>query len=89
MHPRLLTTPLLTVHTFGLLLASAYFAAFWWLIREGRRGGLDVSALYSLGSWAIGGAIVGAKALMIVRDFPSVRGGAVRTLLDVGADERR
>jgi prolipoprotein diacylglyceryltransferase len=40
MHPRLLTTPLFTVHTFGLLLASAYVAAFWWLIREGRREGL-------------------------------------------------
>ena len=70
MHPRLLTTPLFTVHTFGLLLASAYVAAFWWLIREGRREGLDVDALSSLGFWAIGGAVIGAKALMILRDFP-------------------
>src|SRR5260370_24224313 len=68
MHPRLLTTPFLTVYTFGLLLASAYLAAFWWLIREGRREGLDVDALSSLGFWAIGGAIIGAKALMILRD---------------------
>src|ERR1700704_5717898 len=66
MHPRLLTTPLFTVHTFGLLLASAYAAAYWWLIREGRREGLDVDALSSLGFWAIGGA----KVLMILRDFP-------------------
>jgi phosphatidylglycerol:prolipoprotein diacylglycerol transferase len=70
MHPRLLTTPFFTVHTFGLLLASAYLTAFWWLIREGGREGLDVDALSSLGAWAIGGAIIGAKALMIVRDFP-------------------
>jgi phosphatidylglycerol:prolipoprotein diacylglycerol transferase len=70
MYPRLLTTPLFTVHTFGLLLASAYVAAFWWLIRGGRREGLDVDALSSLGFWAIGGAIIGAKALMILRDFP-------------------
>jgi phosphatidylglycerol:prolipoprotein diacylglycerol transferase len=70
MHPRLLTTPLFTVHTFGVLLASAYSAAFWWLIRQGRREGLDVDALSSLGFWAIGGAIIGAKALMIARDFP-------------------
>jgi len=69
MHPRLLTTPFLTVYTFGLLLASAYVAAFWWLIREGRREGLDVDAVSSLGFWAIGGAIIGAKALMILRDF--------------------
>ena len=71
MHPRLLTTPFFTVHTFGLLLATSYIAAFWWLIREGRREGLDVDALSSLGFWAIGGAIVGAKALMILRDFPA------------------
>jgi phosphatidylglycerol:prolipoprotein diacylglycerol transferase len=70
MHPRLLTTPFFTVHTFGLLLAFAYAAAFWWLIREGRREGLDVDALASLGFWAIGGAIIGAKALMILRDLP-------------------
>ena len=70
MHPRLLTTPFFTVHTFGLLLAAAYVAAFWWLIREGRREGLDVDALSSLGFWAIGGAIIGAKALMILRNVP-------------------
>jgi phosphatidylglycerol:prolipoprotein diacylglycerol transferase len=70
MHPRLLTTPLFTVHTFGLLLALAYLAAFWWMTREGRRQGLDVEALSSLGFWAIAGAIIGAKALMIARDFP-------------------
>jgi phosphatidylglycerol---prolipoprotein diacylglyceryl transferase len=70
MHPRLLTTPFFTVHTFGLLLASSYVAAFWWLIREGRREGLDVDALSSLGFWVIGGAIIGAKALMILRELP-------------------
>ena len=61
MFPRLLITPLVTVHTFGLLLATAYVAAFWWLIREGRREGLEVDALSSLGFWAVGGAILGAK----------------------------
>jgi phosphatidylglycerol:prolipoprotein diacylglycerol transferase len=68
MHPRLLTTPLFTLYTFGLLLASAYMAAFWWLMREGRRNGFEEEALASLGIWAIVGALVGAKALMIVRD---------------------
>jgi phosphatidylglycerol:prolipoprotein diacylglycerol transferase len=70
MHPRLLVTPWFTVHTFGLLLALAYLAAFWWLMREGRRSRMDVDALASLGFWAIVGAIVGAKALMVVRDLP-------------------
>ena len=70
MHPRLLTTPWFTLYTFGLLLAVAYLAALWWLIREGRREDLDVDALTSLGFWAIAGAIVGARALMIVRALP-------------------
>jgi phosphatidylglycerol:prolipoprotein diacylglycerol transferase len=70
MHPRLLTTPFFTLHTFGLLLAAAYIAAFWWLTREGRREGLDADALSSLGFWAIVGAVVGAKALMILRALP-------------------
>jgi phosphatidylglycerol:prolipoprotein diacylglycerol transferase len=70
MHPRLLTTPFFTLYTFGLLLASAYVAGFWWLTREGRREGLDVDALTSLGLWALAGAIIGAKALMIARALP-------------------
>ena len=70
MHPRLLTTPFFTLHTFGLLLALAYMAAFWWLISRGRREGLDEDALASLGIWAIVGAVLGAKALMVVRALP-------------------
>jgi len=69
MHPRLITTPVFTLHTFGLLLAMAYAVAFWWLIRDGRRHGLDVDALSSLGFWAIVGALIGAKALMIIRSW--------------------
>jgi len=69
MYPRLLSTPFFTLHTFGLLLAAAYLAAYAWLTREGRRQGLDADALASLGFTAIAGAIIGAKALMILRDF--------------------
>ena len=68
MHPRLLATPFFTIYTFGLLLASAYLAAFWWLTREGRREGLNADALQALGFWAIVGGIAGAKALLIVRE---------------------
>jgi phosphatidylglycerol:prolipoprotein diacylglycerol transferase len=70
MYPRLLTTPFFTLHTFGALLAAAYAAAFWWLMRGGRREQLDADALASLGFWAIVGAIIGAKALMVLRDLP-------------------
>jgi phosphatidylglycerol---prolipoprotein diacylglyceryl transferase len=69
MYPRLLTTPFFTVHTFGVLLALAYLMALWWLRREAARARLDVENVTSLGFWAIVGAIAGAKALMIARDF--------------------
>lgn len=69
MFPRLLTTPFFTIHTFGVLLALAYVAAYWWLMRSGRRAGLDVGALESLGIWAIVGAIAGAKLLLIAREW--------------------
>jgi phosphatidylglycerol---prolipoprotein diacylglyceryl transferase len=70
MHPRLLTTSVYTLRTFGVLLAAAYITAYWWLVRQGRRERLDPELLASLGMWAIAGAIIGAKLLMIVRSLP-------------------
>src|SRR5262249_11120214 len=70
MHPRLLTTPVYTIRTFGVLLATAYLVAYWWMLREGKRERLDVNALGSLGMWAIVGAILGARVLLIIRSFP-------------------
>jgi phosphatidylglycerol---prolipoprotein diacylglyceryl transferase len=70
MYPRLLITPYFTVHTFGVLLATAYIVAFTWLTRAGRRQGLPSEALESLGFWAIAGALIGAKALMVGRELP-------------------
>ncbi len=69
MHPVLLQTPWLTLYTFGVLLAAAYLAALGWMVRDGRRAGLDPDALMSLGVWAIVGALAGAKALLIVRSY--------------------
>jgi phosphatidylglycerol:prolipoprotein diacylglycerol transferase len=66
-YPRLISTPFLTVHTFGVLLATAYLAAFAWMLRGARRARLDHEALMSLGTWAIVGALVGAKALLMLR----------------------
>jgi phosphatidylglycerol:prolipoprotein diacylglycerol transferase len=66
-HPRLLTTPFFTIHTFGVLLALAYISALGWLMRGARRAGLDLDAVMSLGLSAIVGALVGAKALLILR----------------------
>ena len=88
MYPRLLSTPFFTVHTFGLLLASAYLAAFAWLTRAGRREGLDADALASLGFTAIAGAIIGAKALMIMRRLFGLCRRAVGSVFALDAHER-
>ena len=75
MYPRLVTTPYFTIHTFGVLLAAAYLAALWWLVRGARRAKLDPETVMSLGIWAIVGAIVGAKALLFVRSAGDYTGG--------------
>jgi phosphatidylglycerol:prolipoprotein diacylglycerol transferase len=74
MHPRLLTTPFFTIRTFGVLLAAAYLAALWWLVRGARRAKVDPEIVMSLGTWAIVGAIVGAKALLVVRSVGDYTG---------------
>jgi phosphatidylglycerol---prolipoprotein diacylglyceryl transferase len=68
-HPRILTTPWFTIHTFGVLLALAYLTALGWLVRGARRVGLNADAVTSLGVWAIVGALVGAKALLVLRSI--------------------
>src|SRR5262249_22300456 len=67
MHPVLLTTPYFTLYTFGVLLAAAYLSALAWVGRSAPRAGLDPEALTSLGVWAIVGALLGAKALLVLR----------------------
>jgi phosphatidylglycerol:prolipoprotein diacylglycerol transferase len=70
MYPRLLETPYLTLHTFGILLAAAYGAALFWVVRAAKREGLDADKVTSLCFWAIGGALLGAKALLVLRTLP-------------------
>jgi phosphatidylglycerol---prolipoprotein diacylglyceryl transferase len=70
MHPRLFTTQWFTLYTFGPILAAAYLAALWWLLRGIRREKLNAEVAASLGLWSIVGAILGAKLLMVLRSLP-------------------
>ncbi len=70
MCPRLLTTPYFVLHTFGVILALAFLAALWWMLRGARRAGLDGDRAAGLGLWAIIGAILGAKIMMVARSLP-------------------
>jgi phosphatidylglycerol:prolipoprotein diacylglycerol transferase len=70
MHPHLITTPFFVLPTFGLFLASAYLAALWYLLRGAKREGVNADRVTGLGLWIIVGAILGAKAMMVIRFFP-------------------
>jgi phosphatidylglycerol:prolipoprotein diacylglycerol transferase len=80
MHPILFRTPFFTIYTFGVLLAAAYLSALWWVVRGARRQGLDADEFMSLGTWAIVGALLGAKALLMIR------AGADSSLLSSAGD---
>jgi phosphatidylglycerol:prolipoprotein diacylglycerol transferase len=67
MHPILVRTQFFTIYTFGVLLAAAYLSALAWTVRSARRDGFDPDVFMSLGLNAIVGALIGAKALYIVR----------------------
>ena len=69
MHPRLFTTDFFVLHTFGVFLAAAYLAALWWVLRGAKPAGLKGDSIAGLSLWIIIGAIVGAKALMVVRFY--------------------
>ena len=71
-----MTTPFLTIHTFGVLLAASYLAALWWLVSGARRAKLDPGTVMSVGTWAIVGALIGAKALLFARSPGEFTGGA-------------
>lgn len=53
-----------------MLLVAAFLAALWWIVSGAKREGLDSDRIVSLGLWAIGGGIIGAKVLMVVRALP-------------------
>jgi phosphatidylglycerol---prolipoprotein diacylglyceryl transferase len=70
MHPRLFTTPYFTLYTFGLFLAAAYVAALWWMTSAMRREEMNPDRAATLGLWVVISAILGAKALLVVRSLP-------------------
>jgi phosphatidylglycerol:prolipoprotein diacylglycerol transferase len=70
MFPRIFSTQYFVLHTFGVFLAAGYLAALWWLMRSARREGIPAERTAGLTMWIILGAILGAKALMVLRAFP-------------------
>jgi phosphatidylglycerol:prolipoprotein diacylglycerol transferase len=54
-----------------LFLALSFLAGTWYLVREGRRRGLDEDFLLNLAFLVIVGGVVGARLVFVVANYPS------------------
>lgn len=79
MFPRLFTIPAFdvfgtslgpfTLHTYGLLLASAFLLGLWVASRQARRAGLDGERIVDLAVWVLIAGLVGAKLALLAVDW--------------------
>lgn len=69
MYPKLFQLGPVTIHTYGLLLATAYLVAIGLLARLGEKAGMRREQAWDLGLVVIVSAILGAKLLMILTDL--------------------
>jgi len=80
MHPRLFELPwtiprigMVTVYTYGVLLAAAYLLGLQLALKRARARHLDSTRVMDLGIYIIISALVGAKLLLLVTDFQTFR----------------
>lgn len=74
MYPFLFSAGSFRLPTFGVLVAVGLCVAIYTVVRFGRREGLDSGLLIDFSTWLIAVALLGAKALMVLSDWPSYRG---------------
>ena len=68
MYPEILHLSFL--HTYGVLVATAFLAGLWMTTRLGKAAGLNSDAVMNLGIYCALAAIVGAKVMMFLVDVP-------------------
>lgn len=73
MHPVLFEVGGWPVYSYGVLLAAAYLAGLQLAVVRARRAGLDAAKVMDFGIYLIIAALVGAKLMLIVVDFPYYR----------------
>ncbi|MER3496959.1 MAG: prolipoprotein diacylglyceryl transferase, partial [Armatimonadota bacterium] len=67
MHPILFKIGTFEVHTFGVALVISFFVAIALLRLRASRYGIARSDVETLAFWAIGGGILGARALFVAQ----------------------
>ena len=56
------------LHTYGILMFAGFLVGLWVAAKRAPRYGIQPQTIYDLGLWLVIGALVGAKALLILLD---------------------
>ena len=66
MHPIAFQLGPLTIHWYGIFIATAFLVGVWTANRRGLRYGLDPQRISDLAMWLLVGGIIGARALHVI-----------------------
>lgn len=69
MHPILFKLGPLTVHTYGVLVATAFLVGITIAAREGRRKGIEPDRIMDLGLYILAAAIIGSRLLQVAIEY--------------------
>ncbi|MDH4184714.1 MAG: prolipoprotein diacylglyceryl transferase [Nitrospinota bacterium] len=69
MYPELFSIGPVTLHTYGLLVATGFLTGIWWMGRLGAREGIDPDAIYDISFWAVLAAIVGSRLFFVIVNY--------------------
>ncbi len=69
MHPVIFRVGALTLHTYGLLVATGVLLGLWLARRQAARAGLDPDRVWNLGIYMVLVALAGAKLWLVVSDW--------------------
>ena len=70
MHPTLIDLGFFQLPTYGVLLATAVVVSLWTLRMRADRAGMDGTHLVDFTLWLVIWALIGAKALLVIVEFP-------------------
>ncbi|NOY52549.1 MAG: prolipoprotein diacylglyceryl transferase [Deltaproteobacteria bacterium] len=70
MHPVLVSFGPFTLHTYGLFVASAFFAAIFLSLHGARKEGIDPDRMLDFAFYVTLAAILGARILFIIVEYP-------------------
>lgn len=75
MHPILIRTPWLHIHTYGVLVAAGFLVGLTVAARRAKTEGIDPDHITDLGVWLIISGMAGAKILHMILYWPDVVAG--------------